>query len=91
MKWNMSLKNLLRIFHIWQLRTAYLFFAILPTCEMTSEEEIDDEERDKKQQNEKAIRTQKFTQIVTGTERDKKQQNEKGIMTQKYTQMVTNI
>ena len=86
----MSLKILVHIFHAWQLRTAYLFFAILPTYEVTSEEEMDDEERDKKQQNEKGITTQKYTQVVTGTERDKEQQNEKRISTRKYTQMVTN-
>ena len=38
----MSLKILLHIFHAWQLRTAYLFFTILLTCEVTSEEEMDD-------------------------------------------------
>ena len=88
----MSLKILLHIFHAWQLRTAYLFFAILLTCEVTSEEEMDYEKRDKKQQNEKGITTQKYIQIVTGTERDKKtKKNKKGITTQKYTQMVTNL
>ena len=38
---------------------------------------MDDEKRDKKQQNEKGITTQKYIQIVTGTERDKKTKKNK--------------